>query len=83
MDLDGWVRHRATLMAASDAVPPAELRPPPLAFAASPPLPGLSRLSAKVILSLCHIPGAAVAYLVPGSLQQYDVYILILIVYSW
>lgn len=53
MDLDGWVRHRATLMAASDAVPPAELRPPPLAFAASPPpLPGLSRLSAKVTDSL-------------------------------
>lgn len=68
MDIDGWVRHRAMVVAASEAVPPAELLrplPPPQAAVAGvhssnsavagaapaalpAPLPGLSRLAAKV-----------------------------------
>lgn len=49
MDLDGWVRHRADVMAAYDTAPAAELRQPPIVIGgASPALPGLSRLSAKV-----------------------------------
>lgn len=60
MDLDGWVRHRAMVMAASDVIPPSELRPPPHVVlsadanfragggAPSSELPGLSRFSAKV-----------------------------------
>lgn len=47
--MDGWVRHRATIMAASETVPAAELRTPPVVVTGtSPPLPGLSRISAKV-----------------------------------
>lgn len=59
MDLDSWVRHRAMIMAASGAVPPSELRPPPhlhggSAASQSSPFPGLSRLSAKVSKFIVH-----------------------------
>lgn len=74
MDLDGWVRHRATLMAASDAIAPAELRAPPLVFAPSPPLPGLSRLSAQVTdrLFSCTAAVQRCNYTWYGTLYEYS-----------
>ncbi|CAM9167852.1 unnamed protein product [Ectocarpus sp. 8 AP-2014] len=90
MDLDGWVRHRADVMAAYDTAPAAELRPPPIVMGgASPPLPGLSRLSAKVCTVLLFLFVAAwpfapiLVHWKPWGSQATLAFLLLLLTLAW
>ncbi|CAM9760780.1 unnamed protein product [Scytosiphon promiscuus] len=87
MDLDGWVRHRATVMAAYETVPAAELRSTPFVIAGASP--GLSRLSAKVCTVLLFLFVAAwpfapiLVHWKPWASQPTLAFLLLLLTLAW
>eukprot|EP00752_Nemacystus_decipiens_P006302 g5682.t1 len=88
--MDSWVRHRATIMAASEAVPPAELVTPPVIVSGpAAPLPGLSRISAKVCTILLFLFVAAwpfapiLVHWKPWASQPTLAFLLLLLTLAW